>query len=262
MSGLVPISHTRPERLGEISWRKGDKAGFLETRWSLVSRAGEEGEPGDAALEELCRLAWFPLFSFARRMGWSEEDAEDAVQVFLASACQKGIFAAARRERGKLRTFLLVAFKRSLLDERRYRAAGRRGGGQATISLGEQGMEELIQQQHHENESPDRIYHRQWALGVMEAALAALETEYAETGRIAVFKVLVEGLEGEMLPGGYTMAAAQLGMTENAVRQTMYRLRLAFRREVTRRVALSLGSLDEAEITRDLGALREALAPG
>ena len=238
-----------------------EKGRFSDTRWSLVSRVGQGGLEGQEALEELCRLAWVPLFSYARRLGWSPEDAEDAVQSFLATACDKGLFAAARQDRGKLRTYLLTAFKRSLMNERRHRSADRRGGGQVALSLALAGVEDQYHREFRETESPDRLYHRQWALRVMEGALAALETEYTETGRAGVFRILADGLEGEFPDGGYAGAAKRLGVSENAARQTMFRLRVAFRRELWRSVAVSLGSTDGVAISRDLTALREALAP-
>ena len=261
MAPSVAVPHIPPEPEKGRAGALGGSERFSETRWSLVSRVGAGGAEGHAALEELCRLAWVPLFSYARRCGWSAEDAEDAVQSFLATACGKGLFAAARQDRGKLRTFLLTAFKRSLLNERRYRAAECRGGGHPTLSLALASVEEQYHLEFRETESPDRLYHRQWALGVMEAALAALEMEYAETGRWHAFKILADGLEGELPDGGYAAAAAELGLTENATRQAMYRLRVAFRRELWRAVAARLGSTDGTAISRDLTALREALAP-
>ena len=55
-------------------------APFPLTRWSLVvSSHGQDA----AALEELCRLYWQPLYSFCRRSGLNIEDAEDVTQRFF-----------------------------------------------------------------------------------------------------------------------------------------------------------------------------------
>jgi RNA polymerase sigma-70 factor (ECF subfamily) len=234
---------------------------FQDTRWTLVSRASLEGLEGEAALSELCRLAWFPLFSFARRMGWGAEDSEDAVQAFLSSACQKGLFSQARQEKGKLRNFLLLSFKRTLINEKRHRAADRRGGAQSDLPCDLMGLENHYHHEVKDRETPERLYHRQWAVAVLEGALQALKAEYKETGRALTFEVLSPGLEGDQPPGGYVEAGAVLGLTENAARQAMHRLKLAFRRELWRSVALNLGSTNEAGIAQDLEALREALTP-
>ena len=40
---------------------------FLTTRWSLVLTAGGDDSLAGAALEQLCRDVWRPLYAFARR---------------------------------------------------------------------------------------------------------------------------------------------------------------------------------------------------
>ena len=49
---------------------------FATTRWTVVLAAGRRsGLQADAALGELCRTYWFPLYSYVRRQGHSREDA-------------------------------------------------------------------------------------------------------------------------------------------------------------------------------------------
>ena len=54
---------------------------FPATRWSIIAAAGAGGEKATAqkALAELCRVYWFPLYTFARRKGLSPEDPETAI---------------------------------------------------------------------------------------------------------------------------------------------------------------------------------------
>jgi hypothetical protein len=43
---------------------------FHTTRWTIVMRAAESQVPwGQSALAELCRVYWYPLYTFARRVG-------------------------------------------------------------------------------------------------------------------------------------------------------------------------------------------------
>ena len=66
-------------------------ARFPTTRWSRVIRAGDPADPGArAALEELCRDYWFPLYAFVRRRGLSPSKAEDIVQGLLADLLERG----------------------------------------------------------------------------------------------------------------------------------------------------------------------------
>jgi len=60
---------------------------FVTTRWSLVISGGcANGDEGkaQAALAELCRIYWRPIFSFVCRRGYSTEDAQDFTQDFLS----------------------------------------------------------------------------------------------------------------------------------------------------------------------------------
>jgi len=88
------------------------------TRWSVVlSARDDDAGKVKAALSELCEAYWLPLYSFARRTGKSSEDAEDLPQAFFAKLIEKDLFSKADAERGRLRSFLLGAFKNFLADE-------------------------------------------------------------------------------------------------------------------------------------------------
>src|SRR5215210_6708513 len=81
---------------------------FPRTRWSLVLDAQDD----PAALAELCRAYWFPLYCFARRMGKNAEEAKDLTQGFFEMLLTRDALKLARENRGKLRTFLLTALSR------------------------------------------------------------------------------------------------------------------------------------------------------
>ena len=84
---------------------------FETTQWSVVLAAGDADSPGSReALEALCEIYWYPLYAYARRRGQNEENARDLTQGFFAKLLEKNWVAAADRERGKFRTFMLTAF--------------------------------------------------------------------------------------------------------------------------------------------------------
>ena len=57
---------------------------FHTTRWTIVMRAAQsQAQGGQSALAELCRLNWYPLYTFARRRGHSPDDAQDLTQGFF-----------------------------------------------------------------------------------------------------------------------------------------------------------------------------------
>src|SRR5689334_7631505 len=82
---------------------------FATTRWTMVLSAGEKSSPlADRALEELCRIYWYPLYAYVRRRGHSREDAEDLTQAFFARFLEKNYLDGLSAERGKFRAFLLA----------------------------------------------------------------------------------------------------------------------------------------------------------
>ena len=93
-------------------------ARFTTTRWSLVARVQGGSDPSaQAALEQLCRTYWYPLYVFVRRLGQNPHDAEDSVQGFFAVFLAGNYLKSADPARGRFRSFLLMALKRFLANE-------------------------------------------------------------------------------------------------------------------------------------------------
>ena len=64
----------------------GSHARFLTTRWSVVlscSDSARDTEKAQAALAELCKIYWRPVFAFICRQGHSIPDAQDLTQDFF-----------------------------------------------------------------------------------------------------------------------------------------------------------------------------------
>jgi RNA polymerase sigma-70 factor (ECF subfamily) len=205
------------------------RATFATTHWSVVLQAQDETPAAKKALEILCRTYWRPLYAFARRQGLAREEAQDLIQDFFARLLEHRNFDTVRREKGRLRSYLLVSVKRFLAAER-HRASG--------VKRYESGphipLDELLESQIADSElaeiwSADRLYERHWALAVLEQVLGRLESEYQAAGNAALFDQLKEFLVGECGRPTQAEIATQLGMTENAVKQAFHRLRQRYR---------------------------------
>src|SRR5438034_10816738 len=87
---------------------------FTTTHWSVVLTAQDESPAAQEALEKLCRTYWRPIFSFVRRQGVGPEEAEDLTQGFFVLLLERRDLSAVRKEKGRLRSYLLVSFKHCL----------------------------------------------------------------------------------------------------------------------------------------------------
>lgn len=214
---------------------------FTTTHWSVVLEAQGESPAAQEALEKLCRIYWRPIYRFVRRQGVSPAEAEDITQGFFAQLLERRSFDAVRKEKGRLRSFLLGALKYFVADEQRRAMAIKRGKGQRLISLDEVRSEEQIGMEPTDPVTAEMIYERRWALTVLEQVLGRLKDEYHLAGNAALFDSLKQLLPDE--PGAPSQAeiAAKLGMTENALRQAFYRFRqryqLLLREEIAHTVA-------------------------
>jgi RNA polymerase sigma factor (sigma-70 family) len=228
---------------------QGEVAPFTTTHWSVVLEAQADSPAAREALEKLCRTYWRPIYSFLRRQGIGPDEAEDLTQGFFALLLERKDLNTVRKEKGRLRSYLIVSLKNFLTDESRYAMAIKRGKGQRLIPLEELGVDERIQMEPPDLMTAEQIYEHRWASTVLDHVLSRLKDQYQAAGHAALFDSLKQLLPDE--PGAPSQAdiAAQLGMTENAVRQAFHRFRrryqLLLREEIAHTVATPSDIEDE-----------------
>ncbi len=222
-------------------------AAFTTTHWSVVLEAQGESPAAREALEKLCRTYWRPIYAFLRRQGVGPEEAEDITQGFLAQLLERRKFGAVRKEKGRLRSFLLGALKYFVADEQRRAMAIKRGEGQRLIPLEDLRADERIDMEPADPVTAEMIYERRWALTVLEQVLNRLKGEYATAGNAALFDSLKQLLPDE--PGSPSQAeiAAHLGMTENALRQAFYRFRQRYQSLLREEIAHTVATPGDIE---------------
>jgi len=227
--------------------RENGAAVFATTHWSLVLEAQGESPAAQDALEELCRTYWRPVYTFLRRQGVGPEEAEDITQGFFAQLLERRKFSALRKEKGRLRSFLLGSLKYFLADERRRAMAIKRGKGQRLIPLERLRVDERIEMEPSDPVTAEMIYERRWALTVLEHVLSRLKDEYQTAGNAALFDLLKQLLPDE--PGSPSQAdiAARLGMTENAIRQAFYRFRQRYQSLLREEIAHTVATPGDIE---------------
>jgi len=230
-----------------IQSANGGAMAFTTTHWSVVLEAQGDTPAAQRALEILCRTYWRPLYGFVRRHGLGREEAQDLVQEFFARLLEHRNLDMVRREKGRLRSYLLVSLKRFLATER-HRASGvKRYESGPHIPLDELLESEVADLELTETWSADRLYERHWALAVLEQVLGRLESEYQTADNAALFDKLKEFLVGEQSRPLQAEIGTELGMTENAVKQAFHRFRQRYRLLLRDEIAHTVAQAGDVE---------------
>lgn len=218
---------------------------------------GPASAEAQEALATLCEAYWYPLYAFVRRRGHSSDDARDLTQAFFAKLLEKGYLQAADQHRGRFRTFLMAACGHFLSNEQNRARTLKRGGGRAAIPLNFDDGESRYQREPAHSMTPERLFDRRWALTLLDRVIGLLGDEYARAGKTPLFERLKAALLGESVGPTYAQSAADLGMTEGAIKVAAHRLRKRFRTLLREEIGTTVATPDE--IDDEIGLLFEAI---
>ncbi|HZZ73027.1 MAG TPA: RNA polymerase subunit sigma-24 [Pirellulales bacterium] len=203
---------------------------FRTTRWSVVIAAGNDpSHSAKRALADLCECYWYPLYAYLRKRGESAQDAQDTTQGFFAQLLEKEILQKVDRDRGRFRSFLLSALQHFLANERRHARADKRGGGQRMLSLDFNAGEQRYCHEDREEISPQKLFERRWAMALLEQTLGRLQEEYTAKGKAPLFGALKAHLLQSPSEVRYQDLAAELSLTEAALKSAMHSLKKRYR---------------------------------
>ena len=265
---MLPLRKSRRCRtvvtLGGMSGSSGNNGvegsgSFATTQWSVVLRAGGKDDPSSAAaLADLCRSYWYPLYAYVRRRTGNVHTAQDLTQDFFASIVERNVVALAVPERGKFRAFLLTSLRNFLANAHERSTAQKRGGHLAALSLDFDVGESRWSLEPTCDETPERVFERDWALSLLETVLQRLRAEFVIAGKEHQWKFLQPSLTGGRSEKfSYADLATELGISEDAARQTALRFRRRYREllreEVSRTVA------DDEDVDEEIRGLFSAL---
>lgn len=205
---------------------------FAPTRWSLVLHAQKSGEKDGAdALAQLCQAYWLPLFGYLRGKGHSPHQAEDLVQGFFEEVLEQSTFSKADPQRGQFRTFLLSCLHTYVARQHRHETRQKRGGGARLLPLevdADEAEARYARELTDASGTPEEHFDRLWALTLLDRSLQRLRAEHegeAASKRFDVLQPFVSGARGD-LP--MEEAAAKLGLSVQAIKSAVFRLRKRF----------------------------------
>jgi RNA polymerase sigma factor (sigma-70 family) len=222
-------------------------AAFATTHWSVVLTARGESPAAQEALEKLCRIYWWPLYGFVRRQGYKPEEAQDLTQAFFARLLERKDLETVRQERGRLRSYLLASLRNFLSKARHRELTVKRGEGRPLVSLEDLLARERTDQEPAHKLSPDHIYERRWALTLLDQVLTRLRAEHEAAGKLPLFDRLKELLARESGQPSQGEIAAEMQMTENAVKQAFHRLRHRYGQLLREEIAHTVATPDDVE---------------
>ena len=108
--------------------------------------------------------------------------------------------------------------------------------------------------------TPEQLFEEQWALTLLESVLKVLREDYARDGKVALFHALEPCLIVSRDTQPYAALAAELGMTEGAVKMAVCRLRERYRACLKEEIGHTVAS--PAEVDGELRHLFRVLDRG
>ena len=237
-----------PTELGADGDTRAVPRCFLTTHWSVILSA-KEGTPNDvgAALEELCRSYWWPLYAYVRRRGYTSHDAQDLTQEFFGRLLASDFLQAVDKSKGRFRSYLLACMEHFLAKEWRRANAQKRGGGFAFVSMDADTNESLYLQLPSSDITAGQVYDQQWAITLQNLALDRLKAEYVSRGKLEQYEATYHLLVGERGSQTYAGLAGQLGMTVAALKMAVTRMRGRWKELLREEVARTVGSQQDVE---------------
>lgn len=231
---------------------------FRTTAWSVVAGAQDsDHDKREQCLAKLCRLYWKPIYYYMRRRRQSHEDALDFTQEYFATFLEKDFVAAADRERGRFRTFVLVTVNRFLSKQI---AKRRRRDAKYSIHIKLEGSDdEMILPELSHGETAEDDFNRRWALSLLEATLERMRKECDE-GRqkqyYEAFKLLLESHTSPE-PLSYRQMADKLDVSETDITNFLHRGRNVFQKLLRDEIRQSVTT--ESEVDEEIEALKDYL---
>jgi RNA polymerase sigma factor (sigma-70 family) len=219
--------------------------GFPQTRWTLIYDLRDPATV-DAALDQLCRTYWAPIYAFLRQSGRSHAEAQDLTQDFLKMVVRQRLLERADRASGKLRSWLLSALRNFLANARRYDARQKRGSEAFFLPLDAEEVIPELQQVVSKELTPDEAFDRAWIAVLLRRVLDNLRQQYSGAGKEREFDLLLPWLV-ENGSESQNEAAAAAGMTPANFRVQLHRLRGRYRQILRDEISATLDREEDYE---------------
>jgi RNA polymerase sigma factor (sigma-70 family) len=235
-------------------------ADFATTHWSVIAAStAADNDQAQAAVAQLCRDYWPPLYSFVRRRGFASADAQDLVQGFFGYFLKRKAYAQADHNKGKFRSFLLASLKNYMADVWDHEHAIKRGGQNEFVLLDDElhAVESSYCRHSPAALNDEQEYERQWASALVAKAIIRLEEQYCEGTKARLFTELKRFITGGTGLPKQEDVAEKLGLPIDTLRSHLSRLRARYRELLREEVARTIARTDDVD--EELRHLRDIL---
>jgi RNA polymerase sigma factor (sigma-70 family) len=238
----------------------GDAGQFHTTRWSAVLLSAQSQTPGSqAALAELCRIYWYPIYSFVRRRGSSPEDAQDLTQGFFLHLLDHKALRQVNPIKGKFRSFLVASLQNYLSDQADKARCLKRGGNIEFVPLDMKSAEDRHRLAPLDFLTADKVFDARWAMILLDEAMGRLRKEFATQGKASRFETLKPFIDpiNSKAALSYEQIADALQVDLGSVKKLIFRLRKRYASVLREEVARTVN--DPAQVDEEIHSLCEAL---
>jgi len=189
-------------------------------------------------MTRLCEIYWYPVYAFLRRKGRSKHEAEDLTQAFFAQVLRREWLKNVGPEKGRFRTFVLRCLTNFVYSQPRTAE---------TVSLDLSDAEGRYELEPVDHVTPERLFELRWAASLLDRALQRLRSDAAAAGKTERVHALIPFLSRETADGKFADVAAQFGISPEAARQEVSRLRRQYRAAIRDEIAETVASPPDVE---------------
>jgi DNA-directed RNA polymerase specialized sigma24 family protein len=202
----------------------------------------------EAALNNLCKAYWSPLYAYLRRSGLARHTAEDLTQEFFATrVVTKRIFHGMQPGGGRFRSWLLTSLQNMVKNEWEKGRAAKRGGAHPHLSLDFESAEGRFSAEPSTDLTPEKLYVRGFAYVLLDLTMDQIREKYRRDGKADLFEELKAFLPGERSACSHAEVAKRVGKSEDAIKMAVSRLKQEYRRHFRAEVKRIVASSDDVE---------------
>lgn len=208
---------TRNRAPGMTGHASQSTAGASLTDWSMVLDSGRTDSPTRRdSLERLVRRYWPVLFAGARATGLSADEANDAVQGFIADILlERNLPGQATPDRGRFRGLLSRSLRNYLVDRARAATSRKRRPAGPVHSLQH---EASVDPTARSDDDPELVFVRHWVATVLRTAIAEVRNAFLAADREIEWRILDARLIRPLVDGAepvpYAALVEELGLRD------------------------------------------------